>query len=271
MRKLGIKMREVEVYLANRETPVLKRICLTLHAGEWLGVVGRNGCGKSVLGKLVAGLEGRYTGEIVREPEAAPERIRWIMQHPDAQLIGETVWDDTVFGLENMGLPPAEIRAQARSALELVGLYGLANRPVHRLSGGQKQLAALAGAIAMKPDILVADEITSMLDPASRNRVLDVLQQLHRQGMAIVMITQQLEELSRVERVVALDGGETVYEGPAGPFFYEGSEGGPSVCEQCGLIPPFAVRVAKGLQRRSVRVRGWPLTPEELAEAVAQA
>lgn len=264
-----IRLGDVNVYLANRETPVLRGINLELRAGEWLAVVGRNGCGKSVLGKLLAGLEGCYSGQLERSHEGEPAQIRWIMQNPEAQLIGETVWDDICFGLEALCLSPEEIHEAASEALAAVGLKGMEEQQVHRLSGGQKQLVALAGAIAMKPAILVADEVTSMLDPASRAKVLQVLRSMNRQGLAVIMITQLLEEVIHADRMIALNQEGTIaYEGLAGPFFYSSGDSHSSRCEALGLLPPYTVRVAQEFIRRGIPLQGFPITPEELEQAV---
>lgn len=249
------------------ETPILRNISLNIASGEWIGIAGRNGCGKSVLGKLIAGVEGRYTGEIHR-PEN--ETVQLIMQNPESQLVGSTVWEEVIFGPENYGLPAPVIAARAEAALHKTGLAHLKHREVHQLSGGQKQLLALAGAIALEPSVIVADEITSMLDPASRGQVIQVLRELNRQGVTILYITQLLEELAHVGRVIAVDQGRIGYDGCKEAFFYpEGSQGA-SVCESIGLLPPYTVRVARELIRQGVLPQkgNSPITPEELEEAV---
>lgn len=269
MNESWIGLQNVSVYIAGREGSVLTNLSLDIRAGEWLTVAGRNGCGKSVLGKLLAGLEGRYTGQIHRAARGQPSKVRWVMQNPEAQLIGETVWEDLLFGLENLGLSPEMIHTTAADALRSVGMQGLEGRHVHHLSGGQKQLLALAGAIAMKPSVLVADEVTSMLDPSSRGRVLEVLRELNRQGVAIVMITQLLEEAVHSGRLVAMDQGTVAYDGDIQDFFYAKASGGQSRCEILGLLPPYPVRVAQELQKRGIPVQGRPLTVEALEKAVS--
>lgn len=265
-----MELENIRVYFEGRDTPVLHQVSLEVRAGEWLTVTGRNGSGKSVLGKLLAGLEGRYEGSIRRPVASEPLSVQWVMQNPESQLIGETVLEDVCFGPENKGLPPGRIREAAAEALRQVGLAGLENMPVHRLSGGQKQLLALAGALAAEPVLLVADEVTSMLDPASRQRVLQVLQGIRSRGVTIVMITQMLEELAYADRVLAMDDGTIVYTGGKEAFFYGGNdgEGEPACCERLGLEPPYTVRVAKELMKRGAAVQGFPLTPDELVKAV---
>jgi energy-coupling factor transport system ATP-binding protein len=263
-----IELQDVHVYVTGHESPLLRGLNTSIYAGEWLAVTGRNGSGKSVLGKLLSGLEGRYTGQINRAYSDKDLAVRWVMQNPESQLIGETVWEDVCFGLENQGHPPEHIRVAALGALKQVGLEGFEDRPIHRLSGGQKQLVALAGAIATGPAVLVVDEVTSMLDPAARKRVLQVLKEFHHRGITIVMITQFLEELVYADRILAISNGAIEFEGSKEQFFYNGIDGGPGACEQLGLEPPYTVRVAKELINRGITVHGFPVTPEELGKAV---
>ncbi|WP_438449048.1 ATP-binding cassette domain-containing protein [Gorillibacterium sp. sgz5001074] len=258
----------MDVYLPDREKPLLEGLSMEVQSGEWLAVAGRNGSGKSVLGKLLAGLEGRYTGTILRAPMGETKQVRWVMQNPEAQLIGETVLEDVRFGLENRGCSPEQCRSDAEYALSLSGLNGLEDKPVRQLSGGQKQLLALAGAIAMKPAVLIADEITSMLDPASRARIMSVLHDLKQEGTAVVMITQLLEETVHCDRIIALDQGRIGYDGTPSGFYYEGTGGDPAACERMGMLPPYTVRLAKELQKRGIRIQGDPMTPEEWERAV---
>lgn len=267
--RIYIELNQVTVYLPGQSGPVLHKLDLAVRQGEWLAVVGRNGCGKSVLARLLAGLDGRYDGEIRRSAEGTA--VGLVMQNPEAQLVGETVWEDMIFGLECRGVDAGEIPRQAKTALEEAGLAGLEERPVRSLSGGQKQLLALAGALAAGPLVLVADEATSMLDPGARERFLHILRQLHRQGTAIVMITQLLEETAYADRLVALAAGRMVYDGDVRPFFYGEALGEPHTpCQGTGLLPPYTVEVVRELQTRGLLLAERPLTPQELEKAVAQ-
>lgn len=279
----AVELKDVTIYVPGRREPVLRELHMAVRQGEWLLITGRNGCGKSVLARLLAGLDGRFDGELRRS--ARGRAVQLVMQNPEAQLVGETVWEDMLFGLESLGVPAEQIGERARRALWLADLAGLEERPVKRLSGGQKQLLALAGAIAAEPSVLVADEATSMLDPVARSRVLGLLQELHRQGVAIVMVTQLLEEARYADRLLALDRGGIAYDGGVQEFFYGrgngggGSYGGEmnraeqaspdmSACERLGLAPPYAVQVARTLLRRGMPLHGCPLSPEDLEKAV---
>lgn len=265
-----IELREVSVCLPGREEPVLHRITGAVREGEWLTIAGRNGSGKSVLGRLLAGLDGRYSGEIGRSAKGAS--IRLVMQNPEAQLIGETVEEDMRFGMECAGIPPEEMELRMREALTAAGLAGLETCPVKELSGGQKQQLAIAGALAVRPAVLIADEATSMLDPEARRRLLALLKALQSRGMTVVHITQLLEEAAYAGRIWALDGGSVVFSGSPEDFFYGSvcSESGErrSPCRAAGLQPPLAVAVAEQLKSRNLLADRFPLSPEALEKAV---
>ena len=270
MEKTLIELREVSVYLPGREEAVLHQVSGAIREGEWLTVAGRNGSGKSVLGRLLAGLDGRYSGEIGRSAQGGS--VRLVMQSPEAQLIGETVEEDLRFGMECAGIPPEEMELRQREALAATGLAGLEACPVGSLSGGQKQLLALAGALAVRPSVLIADEATSMLDPEARRGLLSVLQSLQKRGMTVIHITQLLEEAAYSGRVWALDEGKLVFEGTPEDFFYGriGSTTGESCspCRAAGLFPPLSVAVAEQLKSKGLLTNHFPLTPEALERAV---
>lgn len=264
-----IELRRVSVFVPGRDQPVLHSLSGTIYKGEWLTIAGKNGSGKSVLARLLAGLDGRYEGEMGRSYEGSS--VRLVMQNPEAQLIGETVHEDILFGMECAGLPPGEMEERMEAALAAAGLEGLKDRPVKRLSGGQKQLLAIAGALAVQPAVLVADEATSMLDPQSRRSLLETLRALQTRGITIVHITQLLEEAAYADRLWALDGGELVYSGDPAGFFYgpdgeSRAEGSP--CKAAGLHPPLAVEIAWELRMQGLLDGRYPLTPEELEKAV---
>lgn len=270
MEKSLIELREVSVFLPGREEAVLHQVSGAIREGEWLTVAGRNGSGKSVLGRLLAGLDGRYSGEIGRSAQGAS--VRLVMQNPEAQLIGETIKEDLRFGMECAGIPPEEMELRQQEALAATGLAGLDACPVGSLSGGQKQLLALAGALAVRPSVLIADEATSMLDPEARRRLLKVLQSLQKRGMTVIHITQLLEEAEYAGRVWALEEGKLVFDGTPEVFFYgtadwaAGECGSP--CRAAGLLPPLSVAVAEQLKSKGLLQNCFPLTPQALERAV---
>jgi energy-coupling factor transport system ATP-binding protein len=270
LEKSLIELREVSVYLPGREEAVLHQVSGAIREGEWLTIAGRNGSGKSVLGRLLAGLDGRYSGEIGRSAQGAS--VRLVMQNPEAQLIGETVEEDLRFGMECAGIPPEEMETRQQEALAATGLDGLEACPVGSLSGGQKQLLALAGALAVRPSVLIADEATSMLDPEARRRLLSVLQSFQKRGMTVIHITQLLEEAAYAGRIWALDEGKLVFEGSPEDFFY-GRTDSPtgesnSPCRAAGLLPPLTVAITEQLKLRGLLTDRFPLTPVALERAV---
>ncbi|TCP55595.1 energy-coupling factor transport system ATP-binding protein [Tumebacillus sp. BK434] len=237
---------------------VLTEIDLTIAQGEWVALIGQNGSGKSTLAKVLCGLCPVSKG--LAEQEEL--QVQMVFQNPEAQIVGETVYEDVCFGMENCAVPPDEMPERALAALEKVGLAPLIEQAVTTLSGGQKQLLGIAGCLAVEADVIVFDECTAMLDPASREMVLRVAQELQRQGKTLIWITQWMEELACADRVVALSGGRVAYDGTARAFFYDG------VCAALGFVPPYAVQVAEQLQAKGVVLAGQPLTPQELSAAV---
>jgi len=203
--------------------PVLKNINLEIHRGEFLAIVGPNGSGKSTLAKHFNALLLPTSGEVivdgipthdVNRRWEIRQRVGMVFQNPDNQLVATTVEEDVAFGPENLGLEPEVIRQRITSALQAVDMEAWRQQPPHLLSGGQKQRVAIAGILAMLPTCLVLDEPTSMLDPAGRQEVLDVVRRLNRErGMTVVWITHFMEEVLFAHRVVVMHEGEVVLLG----------------------------------------------------------
>lgn len=249
--------------------PALDNVSFAVRRGEWLAIVGTNGSGKSTLAKIIAGLLAPSAGTVAIRASEQP-LVRMIFQNPDTQIIGETIEDEMWLALACAGLAPQEMRRRAWEALEQVGLAQLGDASVARLSGGQKQLLAIAGSLAAKPAAYIFDEATSMLDPAAKENIVRIARQLHREGKTIVWITQLLDELAWADRVIALQAGSVAFEGSPQRFFYEQPDGCGSHCERVGLLLPYAVRVARGLLSRGHKLAKLPLSPEELGKAVGE-
>ncbi|WP_235918151.1 ATP-binding cassette domain-containing protein [Paenibacillus lutrae] len=250
---------------------VLNKISLELNQGEWLVLVGRNGSGKSTLAKAVAGLI-PVTGGTVEPGWTSGERMRMVLQNPDTQLIGETVYEDICFGLENIAADPEKMPDIARHVLSLVGMKNRMHDMCEQLSGGQKQLTAVAGALAVGASVLLLDEVTSMLDASSRQAVTEALHHLHRRGTTVVWITQWMDELALADRVIALDQAEIVFEGTAQDFFYSQDNGsGFTPCEKLGYQPPYSVQVMRELQKLEPRMLDFrPVSLEEWMEVMKE-
>ncbi|MBD2845202.1 ABC transporter ATP-binding protein [Paenibacillus sp. IB182496] len=244
---------------------------LQVQPGEWVQLIGPNGSGKTTLVRLLTGHLGtglHVQGQLSRG-FAGEEEIAYVMQHPDAALVGSTPREDILMGLELRGLPAARMPQLLELALASTGLEALADRPIEQLSGGQKQLTALAGCIAGGAQVLVLDEATSMLDAESARLVLYTVRELHGAGTAVVWVTHRQEEWARGDRLIALQKGRIAFDGAIDDF-YGGTDGcgAQSVCGAMGLPVPEIVQVGLHLRARGYPLQVLPLTALELAEEV---
>ena len=195
---------------------------LTVQRGEMTAVLGRNGSGKSTLVKLINGLILPDSGTVTTDGmDTQDDALVWdirqragmVFQNPDNQLVATVVRDDVAFGLENTGVPSEEMPGRIEQALKAVNMLKYAERAPHLLSGGQKQRVAIAGILAMRPDIMLFDEATAMLDPRGRREVFDTVRQLNREGMTVVWITHFMEEAAQCETVHIMHDGAVVLSG----------------------------------------------------------
>lgn len=253
----------------------LAGVSLTVSAGERLCIMGANGSGKSTLLGLMNGLVLPSDGEVElfgldpRDRSCGLAIRRWVatvFQNPDDQAVASVVADDVAFGLENLGVPRREMIERVEGALDAVGLSGCAHRDLADLSGGQRQLVALAGAIAMEPDVLLLDEPSSMLDGEARSELASTLDRLGAAGMAIVHVSHFVEDAVRADRVIVLDRGRIALEGAPEEVFSHAAE-----LRRLGLEAPFAIKLANELARRREAFSRLPVTVREdvLANALA--
>ena len=245
--------------------PALSDVSLDLRLGEYVGVVGPNGGGKSALVRLLNGLLRPDSGRALvsgHDPATEPFEVRKhlgvLFQNPENGLVAPFVEDDVAFGLENLGVPRREMRDRVARAVRAVGLQGYERREPHTLSGGEKQRVALAGLLAVEPEILVLDEPTSMLDAAGRREVLEYLQAL-RSEKTILHVTHHLEELLDADRILVLNGGELVADETPERLFSNAD-----LLRGNRLVLPVVPRLALELGFPPAKLR----TPEELAEAI---
>ena len=202
---------------------VLEDVSLDIQPGEFVAVLGHNGSGKSTLAKhfnaiLLPTAGTVYVGGIDTKQEDRLYDIRqtagMVFQNPDNQLVATIVEEDVAFALENLGVPPEEIRRRVDESLKAVGMYEYRQHAPHQLSGGQKQRVAIAGIIAMRPNCIVLDEPTAMLDPQGRREVLRTIRQLGDQfGITVVLITHYMDEAAQCDRVVVVDNGKVILDG----------------------------------------------------------
>ena len=236
-----------------------------LSPGEYVGVVGPNGGGKSTLVRLLNGLINPDSGRVrvaghdpATEPYEVRKRLGVLFQNPENALVAPFVEDDVAFGLENLGVERGEMHSRVAEAIEAVGLGGYERREPHTLSGGEKQRVALAGLLAVEPEILVLDEPTSMLDAAGRREVLERLEAL-RATRTVLHVTHHLEELATADRVLVLNGGKLVADVAPARLLSD-----PDLLRENRLVLPTVGRLALALGLSPAELR----TPEELAGAV---
>ncbi len=197
-------------------THILQNLTLTLYQGEKVGVIGHNGCGKTTLFLLICGLLKPTAGQIFLmgkpvQPNQFHPEVGLLFQDPEDQLFSPTVWDDIAFGPQNLGLSAAEVAARVEAAMTLTGTTALAQRPPHHLSGGEKQMVAIAGVLAMLPQVVLYDEPTASLDLRARRRLIQFLQQAEE---TLLIASHDLEFLLEVcDRVLLIDSGHLVADG----------------------------------------------------------
>ena len=249
------------------EGAALADLTFELRAGEYVGVVGPNGGGKSTLVRLLNGLLRADSGNIrmgeldpATEPFEVRKRVGMLFQNPENGLVAPFVEDDVAFGLENLGVERDEMRDRVREAIRAVGLEGYERREPHTLSGGEKQRVALAGLLALDPEILLLDEPTSMLDAAGRSEVLERLERL-RGARTVLHVTHHLEELLDADRILVLNAGRLVADVSPERLISD-----PGLLRDNRLTLPPVLRLAAGLGLGPAKLR----TPEELAAAIVE-
>ena len=270
-----ILAREVSYTYEEAETPALQKVSAAIAPGEFVAVLGHNGSGKSTFAKLLNALyiptEGRLLvcGLDTREEDKVwdvRQHAGMIFQNPDNQLVATVVREDVAFGLENLGVPTDEMVRRIDAALEAVHMTEFAASAPHLLSGGQKQRVAIAGVLAMEPEILVADEATAMLDPFGRRDVLETVRRLNKEkGITVVWITHYMEEAVQADRILVVSDGQIVKEGTPREIFRQVD----ALRELHLDVPPMTALSAQ-LREAGMPLPDGVLTVEEMAEEVAK-
>ena len=252
---------------------VLHGVSLEIKKGEFVALLGHNGCGKSTMAKLFNGMllptEGKVTveGMDTADEETIYEvrrRVGLVQQNPDNQLVASIVEEDVAFGPENLGVEPKEIRRRVDEALKAVDMYEYRENAPYKLSGGQKQRVAIAGIIAMEPDCIVLDEPTAMLDPRGRDEVMETIHKLNREkGITIILITHYMDEAVQAGRVIVMDEGNILTEGTPREVFSQ-----VELLKQHHLDVPQATELAYRLRAYGCGIPDGILNEEECVGAL---
>lgn len=251
----------------------LKNLSFSVEKGEFVALAGMNGSGKSTLAKLLNGLFIPSSGEILIDGLSTSDekntfeirkKAGMVFQNPDNQMVATIIEDDVAFGPENIGVPREEIIERVNEALEAVGMSEYRKRSASKLSGGQKQRIAIAGVLAMRPQILILDESTSMLDPNGRKEIMAIAKKLNEQGITVINITHNMDEAVLADRIIVLRKGRVAIDGTSKEVFASG------LLEACGLTLPPVYALCKSLERKGFVFDSAALTEEELAEGVCR-
>ena len=269
-----IEFEQVHFSYPGGEREILCGIDLKIESGSFVAVLGHNGSGKSTLAKhmnaILTPTEGRV---LVHGIDTADEsrlldvrrKVGMVFQNPDNQIVANVVEDDVAFAPENLGVPPEEIRQRVDTALRQVGMYEFRQHAPHLLSGGQKQRVAIAGVIAMQPDIIVLDEPTAMLDPQGRQEVISTVTRLCREnGMTVVLITHHMDECVGADRLVVMSEGRIVADGSPAAVFSQ-----VELMEREGLTVPETTRLLYDLRAEGFDLPLDALDTEACADAIA--
>lgn len=253
------------------ESYALEDLSVEIPQGQFVCVLGANGSGKSTFSKLINALllpdkgEVKVDGLITSDAQntfAIRSKAGSVFQNPDDQIVASLVENDVAFGPENLGIPNPELLERVEAALAQVGLTGFEKRETNALSGGQKQRVAIAGILAMEPQILIFDEASAMLDPRGRRGLMRVCKELHAQGMTIVMITHYMEEAAEADRVLVLREGKIVLDGTPEEVLTQDAE-----LRKLNLDIPFATQLSRLLQDKGIDIPTF-VDREPLKEAL---
>jgi energy-coupling factor transport system ATP-binding protein len=252
-------------------TYTLNGVSFHVKQGEWLSIIGHNGSGKSTTVRLIDGLLEAESGDIVIAGDKLTvdnvwekrRQIGMVFQNPDNQFVGATVEDDVAFGLENQGIPLEEMQERVHQALELVGMSDFKKREPARLSGGQKQRVAIAGVVALRPNIIILDEATSMLDPEGRLDLIRTVKDIKdHYDMTVISITHDLDEVALSDRVIVMKEGEVESVSRPEELFMRKD------LQALDLNQPFTADLADQLRHKGLEVPDRYFTEEELEETL---
>lgn len=252
---------------------VIKDLSFTVDKGDFVCVLGHNGCGKSTTAKLCNAILIPDSGRVLVDGIDTKDedkiydirrKVGMVFQNPDNQIVATIVEDDVAFGPENLGIDPKEIRERVDEALKQVEMYDFRTSEPHKLSGGQKQRVAIAGIIAMKPECIVLDEPTAMLDPRGRREVMKTVKMLNEEfGITVIFITHYMDEAVKAKRVIVMDEGKIILDGAPREVFTH-----IDTLRNVGLDVPEATELATLLSNRGVKIRKDVLDVDELLDCI---
>lgn len=257
-------------YDSNQTHYQLENVSFHVKQGEWLSIIGHNGSGKSTTVRLIDGLLEAESGQIIIDGQELTEDNVWelrhkigmVFQNPDNQFVGATVEDDVAFGLENKGIPLKDMKERVNQALDLVGMSEFKMREPARLSGGQKQRVAIAGAVAMRPQVIILDEATSMLDPEGRLELIRTIRAIRQKyNLTVISITHDLDEVALSDRVIVMKNGKVESTSTPKALFGRGNR-----LISLGLDVPFTSRLMAELAANGLDIGTEYLTEKELEE-----
>lgn len=260
-------------YEEDQEAPTLDGVSFAVQAGEWVSIIGQNGSGKSTTARAIDGLLENVSGNIKIDGQILSSENVWtlrqkigmVFQNPDNQFVGATVEDDVAFGMENQGILREEMILRVDQALKQVNMLEFKGKEPARLSGGQKQRVAIAGIIALRPEIIILDEATSMLDPTGRAEIMRVIREIKAEyNLTVLSITHDLDEATLSDRVLVMRAGKIIKSAKPEELFASGED-----MINIGLDMPFTSNLAEDL-RADFNLPEKYLNEEELAELLAE-
>ncbi|EOT38439.1 energy-coupling factor ABC transporter ATP-binding protein [Enterococcus columbae] len=257
-------------YQVEDTIPALNDVSLSIHQGEWIAIIGHNGSGKSTLAKTINGLLLPEAGTIKINGQEVNEKNIWdirrnvgmVFQNPDNQFVGSTVEDDVAFGLENQGIPREEMLIRVKESLEQVRMAEFMKKEPSRLSGGQKQRVAIAGIVALRPNVIILDEATSMLDPEGRLEVIATVKKIKEENnLTVLSITHDIDEAANANRIFVMKKGQLIQEGTPEEIFSAGEK-----LIELGLDLPFPERLKAALKQAGLNVPTDYMTEERMVD-----
>jgi energy-coupling factor transport system ATP-binding protein len=252
----------------------VNNVSFEVEKGSFTAIIGKNGSGKSTLAKNMNALLLPSGGAVyVKGLNTADESKLWeirqaagmVFQNPDNQLVSSIVEDDVAFGPENLGIEPGEIRRRVDDSLYAVNMYEERKKAPHLLSGGQKQRIAIAGVVAMRPECIILDEPTAMLDPHGREEVMDIIEKLHEEGITIILITHFMEEAAKADRVIIMEKGRVALDGTPAQVFGHAED-----IKAMDLDVPFAVELAQRLRKRGFSIPAEIINTQEMVDYICK-